>query len=207
MAGAKFERGGSEIEEQVRDIIKQHHAHLREANIGILWRTTEWVSKGEPVLGDVFQPSGRERFWAEQVEEITLDYLLILNKPKWPSLASTQRTACIDHLLMHCEQGEEKKDGTSTWKKRSHDFEGFRAEIERHGFWMPNLVKMAQVVVQRGGEVQQTLEGVAREQGVELEIAQERPAGQVIELGDEPTLADTPTGEGEPDHRHGMAAN
>lgn len=206
MGGAKFERGGSDLENLVRERIKARHEHLREANIGILKRTTEWQSRGEPVLGDVSQVSGRERFWAEQVEEIELDFLLILNWGKWQDLAPEQKTALLDHLLLHCERGEDKKDGSCTWRKAHHDFEGFRKEIQWHGLWMPNLRKMAEAVMERGGEVQQTLVAVAKDQGLELEPMVERPEGRVMELGEETAPVGAATNEHD-DQGDRMVAN
>lgn len=169
MAGAKYERGGKSIEDRVRALIKEYHQHLREANIGILWRTTEWYSKGEPVLGDVYMVSGREKYWSSIVEEVELDFLLVINQPKWFELTPAQQTALLDHLLCHCQRGDDKKDGTPTWYKANHDFEGFVAELERHGMWMPNLKRMAETAARKVGEVQQTLQDVAKEQGVDLD--------------------------------------
>lgn len=55
----------------------------------------------------------------------------------WANLTIEQQTALVDHELSHC-----GVDADGYYIKH-HDLEEFRAIVERHGFWMPDIKQFA----------------------------------------------------------------
>lgn len=72
-------------------------------------------------------------------------FVITIAQPIWELLDEAGRAALVDHELMHCDALWDK-DGKTKLAIKAHDFEGFNAEIERHGIWRHNAVGMARAM-------------------------------------------------------------
>ena len=142
-----------EVEEIARPLIRDFHTHLisHGCHIEYVFRDDIPKSKGQAVWGTSRKASGLAAFLANQYrfeedgesdEENEPFFIITISEPIWETLKEPQRIALVDHELMHC-WAEEGSDGSSKLSIVGHDFEGFNAEIRRHGLWRPNAVLLS----------------------------------------------------------------
>lgn len=72
-------------------------------------------------------------------------FVITISKPIWDTLSEEHRVALVDHELMHC-GARFGDDGKVKLVLIGHDFEGFNAEIHRHGLWRPDAVRLADTI-------------------------------------------------------------
>ncbi len=114
--------------EMARSIIRDHHEHLLEARIAFLYRSEASKSGGKFILGMAKKVS------EEMKTLINFDFLIWISKPHFDNLEIDQQRALVDHELCHCGRNINEE-----WIIRKHDFEEFRAVIQRHGIWNDDL--------------------------------------------------------------------
>lgn len=151
----------SEVREIAREIIQQHHSHLVEAHIVYLFRDGGWESRGRTIYGKAYKLSGREKFLSDDA-----DFAIVINKEAWLGLQPHQQKALVDHELCHCGKNGEDEDGNPIWCLWDHDVEEFRAVIDRHGLWAPDVRKFAETAAPH--VKQQTLFDLMRSGRVEV---------------------------------------
>lgn len=117
--------------EIARELIEDHHGHLRQALTRFVFRhSTNWSRQGEVVLGSARRPGSLEVFLSGH----ELDFVIVLNYGTWLAMTPGQQKAEVDHELSHC--GRNEKDEWCLWP---HDVEEFAAVIDRHGLWRRKL--------------------------------------------------------------------
>lgn len=127
------------LDQMVRTLISEHHQHLAQAKIKILFRMGSWTSKCKEVFAKTYKASERDR---------TLhgyDFVIIVNKDVWAILTMEQRWALLDHELCHC--GINVNTGAYTIVE--HDVQEFAAVIRRHGLWCQDVKAFGKVVQER----------------------------------------------------------
>lgn len=72
----------------------------------------------------------------------TAFFVIVISRPIWDKLCDRHRVALVDHYLMRC-GASWGNDGKTRLYIVAPDFEGFNAEIERHGLWRPDAKKLA----------------------------------------------------------------
>jgi len=135
-------------------LISRYHLHLEGEAIIYLFRSEHAESNGRIELGKALKVSGRNAYLAirDQLEQInSVDdnpdekeeappiKLIEIAFDVWKTLNVTQREALVDHELCHF-----GPDGM-----RGHDVEEFRAVIDRHGLWRPEIELMAATIAQQ----------------------------------------------------------
>lgn len=128
-------------------LIKDYHRHLLTTDTPLLYifRSQHTLSNGRVVFAKAKRVTGMNAFLAyRQLFEEEGDYPPVINvieiaKDVWFHLQPKQRVALIDHELCHF--GD---DGTM----RGHDVEEFRAVIDRHGLWRPEIQDLAMSISQ-----------------------------------------------------------
>ena len=144
---------GKAIYERLFAIVDAHHEAISQAGakIALCWATS-WKpdTDGRLKLGECRKASDLDR------EMHPFDFVILLNKNFWQDLHVTdaQRTALLDHELMHCalqydENGEPKRDGRGRqlYRIRKHDLEEFAAVVERNGCYKADLEIFARAIV------------------------------------------------------------
>ncbi len=136
-------RPNSDLADLAGSIIKQHHPSLCDDRNQPRIAYCLLYTKSATELG-------RVKRVGDDIKATTADapdFIVTVWDQWWFDADDNQRRALVDHLLCHC--------GYRVLEKKSylrhHDFEGFRAEVERHGAWSPELMQ-AQVQMNYGGD-------------------------------------------------------
>jgi len=131
----EWEKANSMCIDLVAKVIHEYHPRLREARIGVLFRSTAGSRNGRLIIG---QASTVSEKWNVVLGNVSrLDFIIWLAKDWWDDASVDQRNALVDHELCHCYFDE--------WKPKilGHDIEEFAEVIERHGLWRNDLVTVA----------------------------------------------------------------
>lgn len=130
-----------EVAKIIGALIREHHDHLREVSIAVLW-----VNDVRPDADGIVW-LGKMGSLTEKYQLLTgFDALLELNRVQWVFLEPAQKLAVIDHELAHLdfqrdENGFPKVDGHGNFKMRTrkHPVEEFPEIVARHGAWTDTL--------------------------------------------------------------------
>lgn len=134
-----------DAERLAQPIIDHHHPSLRGARILYCFTTAKRTRHGRTVYATAQKLSPVDRFLTSDTEdsEEGADFLVLIGAEEWASLSTPQKKALVDHELSHCVRDEEGVSGIV-----GHDLEEFRAIVERHGLWMPDVRAMADTMRQ-----------------------------------------------------------
>jgi hypothetical protein len=147
------EKHAGEITEPHRllnEIREKNHGHLKEAKIGLAWRSG-WRSDadGHTKMGQCRKSSDLDREMYAG-----FDFVILLNEEAWGGLNTAQKTALIDHELCHAalsmdSNGEPKYNDRDRLccRIKKHDCEEFKAIVERHGLWTQDLADIAAAAI------------------------------------------------------------
>ncbi len=113
--------------------------HLGEARIHHRWKLAGGASGGKATLGKCVKASGLVAHYSEAdfIVWLAADHCRVLELTRW------QVEALLYHELCHAIEALDADGNPAGWKVRSHDFEGFRSEVERYGLWQADLVEAA----------------------------------------------------------------
>lgn len=142
------ERGEYWVAEEIAPIalklIWEYHRHLHEgeANILYLFTSKERKNKGRITLATAQVATPLQRYLTEKRPHGEADFILIFDAKMWEIMEPHQRTALVDHELCHCVQND-KGDG---WALRGHDLEEFSEVVDRHGLYLPDVLRMAKAM-------------------------------------------------------------
>lgn len=136
-------------------LVAEHHSDLAEARFALAWNTS-WQPDvdGRVTLGKCKKASDLDR------ELAAFDFVIILREEFWkhPRVTDKQRTALLDHELMHAavkfdDRGDPEHDtrGRTVYRTRKHDIEEFADIVARYGCWKSDLESFAAAL--RRGEV------------------------------------------------------
>ncbi|OPX87761.1 MAG: hypothetical protein A4E53_02383 [Pelotomaculum sp. PtaB.Bin104] len=125
------------VEEIASQLIEEHHRHLVNAKIKFLKRYGNWKAKGKTRLGSAEKVSEKHKYLTGY------DFIIIINGIVFDSLRQQEKEALVDHELCHC--GVTDKDEFCIWP---HDLEDFIAIVRRHGLWMEELKRFADVAIE-----------------------------------------------------------
>ena len=126
---------------EIADALIQQHDELRWITEGgyrvvYFWKGKGGTSKGKPVLGRAGMASGI----AGHLTQGT--FHVVMSADHCRELTNLELEAAIYHQLLHLEEREtEDSEGEVTQSPaiRPHDFEGFRSELDRYGFWNQDI--------------------------------------------------------------------
>ena len=143
---------GVPMYERLYSIIDEHHEDLSRTNVrvALAWATS-WKADvdGRLMLGKCKKASELDR------ELAPFDFVILLNRDFWqnPRVDDVQRTALIDHELMHAavaydEHGDPKVDerGRTCYRIRKHDLEEFADIAARYGCWKRDIEEFARAL-------------------------------------------------------------
>lgn len=147
-------RPAPSVQRIAADLIPKHHQHLVDVRVDYVFRSKAAKTGGKTVFGKARKMSGLNAYLAQQDSpdeapaEEALDFFVIeIAEDIWALLDQGQRIALVDHELCHC-LIEFDDDGDATLKMKPHDLEEFKAVVERHGLWRPDVVEFAAVITQ-----------------------------------------------------------
>jgi len=132
------------------ELIPQFHAHLAEATIMYVFRSTHVLRKGRVTLASMRKITGLNAYLAQRERLDGMPgprppaplaepfFLMEVAYDTWLKLSGSQRIALVDHELSHIGQ-----DGELV----GHDIEEFAPVVARHGAWKSDLPRCRPVVL------------------------------------------------------------
>lgn len=139
----------------VEGVIDEHHDHLKNAKIGLLYRNKAQKSGDKFVYGKARKVSEKDKVFMD------FDFIIWIAKEEFNHLEYAVQKALVDHELCHC------WGWPGGWKMRHHDVEEFIEIVCRHGIWRPDLKFM-----------QKAFEAT----GKQLPLMSEEPSGSVASV-------------------------
>lgn len=124
------------------------HAHLIDANIGVLWASTGFAKQGRVVFGQAEQLMFRAGGWQKARQEQQMRewfgeepaYLITLAADYCAQCTDAEFCALVEHELYHIAQATDEygapkfnQDGRPKLYLRSHDVEEFVGVVRRYG--------------------------------------------------------------------------
>lgn len=126
-----------EVADIARDLIKEYHPALGVANIVYLFRDKAPKHKGKITLGAARRTNPIEKALTGY------DFVIWVAEDEWSEMDMKKRRALVDHELSHC-----GLDENGNWTTYDHDFTGFNAVLQRHGYWSGDLKRMKKSIEQ-----------------------------------------------------------
>jgi len=125
-----------------------HHAHLIDANIGVLWASSGFAKQGRIVLGQAEQLMFRAGGWQKARQEQQMrewfgeepDYLITFAADYCAQCTDAEFCALVEHELYHIAQATDEfgapkftQGGMPKLYLRGHDVEEFVGVVRRYG--------------------------------------------------------------------------
>ncbi|RAM68818.1 hypothetical protein GT37_15110 [Pseudomonas putida] len=138
----------AEILADTGSIHNPEHAHLIDANIGVLWASTGFAKQGRVVLGQAEQLMFRAGGWQKARQEQQMrewfgeepDYLITLAADYCSQCTDAEFCALVEQELYHIAQVTDEygapkftQDGLPKLYLRGHDAEEFVGVVRRYG--------------------------------------------------------------------------
>ena len=137
-----------EILADTGSIHNPEHAHLIDANIGVLWASSAFTKKGRSVLGQAEQLMIRAGGWQKARQEQQMRawfgeepaFLITLAGDYCAQCTEAEFCALVEHELYHIAHKADKygapafgDDGMPKLEMRGHDVEEFVGVVRRYG--------------------------------------------------------------------------
>jgi len=137
-----------EILADTGSIHNPEHAHLIDANIGVLWASSGFAKQGRVVLGQAEQLMFRAGGWQKVRQEQQMrewfgeepDFLITLAADYCAQCSDAEFCALVEHEMFHIAHKLDKygapaftQDGMPKLEMRSHDVEEFVGVVRRYG--------------------------------------------------------------------------
>lgn len=138
----------TEILADTGSIHNPEHAHLIDANIGVLWASCGFGKQGRYVLGQAEQVMFRAGGWQKARQEQQMrewfgeepDYLITLAADYCSQCSDAEFCALVEHELYHIAQKTDefgapkfRQDGMPSLYLKGHDVEEFVGVVRRYG--------------------------------------------------------------------------
>lgn len=148
-------RPASAVQRIAEQLIGKHHHVLDDVRIEYVFRSETKKSRGREVWGEAKKISGLNAYLSQEdgpseAASGDVDYFVIeISEPVWAILDAGQRKALVDHELCHCTTEFDEASGDLVLKMRPHDVEEFKAVVDRHGIWRPDIAEFATALPER----------------------------------------------------------
>lgn len=138
----------AEILATTGSIHNEEHAHLIDANVGVLWASSAFAKKGRAVLGQAEQLMIRAGGWQKARQEQQMrdwfgedpEFLITLAADYCAQCTEAEFCALVEHELYHIAHKLDKygapaftQDGLPKLEMRGHDVEEFVGVVRRYG--------------------------------------------------------------------------
>ncbi len=138
---AEYWRCPKEVDLLTDKVIRDHHAHLIDAQILLLFRDQAGKKAGKLTAATASKMSAKDNAIADATPSYA--FKIEIANDLWLLHTDAWKEALIDHELCHC--GGNSEDG---WELIGHDLEEFSAIVERHGLWKSDVKDFVERVVQ-----------------------------------------------------------
>jgi hypothetical protein len=147
------------------DLANPDHAHLAQAEIGVLWTNCDNVKNMRTVIGqaELMPPMAMGKWQraraSQQIEDWfgeMPDFLLTFSAPAAAGMDDASFCALVEHELYHCAQKRDiygapkfTQDGRPAFAIRGHDVEEFIGVVARYGAIDPGVSAMVEAASRR----------------------------------------------------------
>lgn len=136
-------------------LVNEAHAHLRQAEIGVLWTNVPMKRRGRSYLGTCEAPTETAATWSKARGEWQIrqwfdgpvDFLITLYAPACAEMTDRAFMALCEHELLHAahklddfgQPQYDRQTGRPKFALAPHSFEEFVGVVERYGATSPEL--------------------------------------------------------------------
>lgn len=147
------------------DLCNPDHAHLREANLGVLWTNCDNSRNMRSVIGqaELMPPMAMGKWQRARASQQVVewfggmpDFLLTFSAPAAATMDDTSFCALVEHELYHCAQKLDRygmpafnKAGLPVFAIRGHDVEEFVGVVARYGAQAAGVSEMVDAANRR----------------------------------------------------------
>jgi len=125
-------RAAPDLAGPCRELIKEHHQHLSDANIAYMFRSGKWIVKGTTQLGkSIVAPA----VWRTLTN---YDLVLVVNEQAYRTQTNKDKTAMLDNLLCYFNPPAAGPDGYN-YSTREPDIQEFSDIVRRRKVCFSNL--------------------------------------------------------------------
>ncbi|EPS1221673.1 putative metallopeptidase [Burkholderia cenocepacia] len=130
-------------------LFNEDHAHLKDAQIGVLWTTVTNEKQMRRVAATAEQPMFRASAWGRARQEMQMcewfgdipDFVITIDARIAVEISDAQWCALIEHELYHCAQALDafgaprfnQRTGLPVYALKGHDVEEFVGVVRRYG--------------------------------------------------------------------------
>lgn len=141
------------------------HAHLRDANLGVLWTNCDNSRNMRSVIGqaELMPPMAMGKWQRARASQQVVewfggmpDFLLTFSAPAAATMDDTSFCALVEHELYHCAQKLDRygmpafnKAGLPVFAIRGHDVEEFVGVVARYGAQAAGVSEMVDAANRR----------------------------------------------------------
>ena len=125
-------RANGDVVDVLREVLHDHHTHLRNANIVCLFTSKARKRNGRVVIASCEAVNETYRYLTDA------NFIITVFDKAWEMLADEEKRYIIDHELCHAFIGEDK-NGEPVYKTVPHDLEEFNEIVERYGLMQRDL--------------------------------------------------------------------
>lgn len=128
----------TQVREIMEELIRTVHPSLEGARILLVWRKEPRKRRGKQIMAQISKTNPTNRLLcAPWFETEYPDLVIEISIVHWIELKDEQRIALIDHELCHVGLGS-----NGSYQIIDHDWQEFRAVVERHGCWIDDVRDM-----------------------------------------------------------------
>lgn len=147
------------------DLCNPDHAHLRDANLGVLWTNCDNSRNMRSVIGqaELMPPMAMGKWQRARASQQVVewfggmpDFLLTFSAPAAATMDDTSFCALVEHELYHCAQKLDRygmpafnKAGLPVFAIRGHDVEEFVGVVARYGAQAAGVSEMVDAANRR----------------------------------------------------------
>ena len=174
-------RAAPELANTCREIIREHHQHLADANIAYMFRSGKWLINGATRFG---QAIVAPPVWRTITN---YDLVLVVNEKAYMAQTDKRKIATLDNLLCYFNQPTAGPAGAS-YTNRAPDIQEFSDVVHRHKVYFTNLPAIDSPGQLQKIEFEHADDNEPEEIG---EIELEDPESDCIEIQDYDDIDDT----------------
>jgi hypothetical protein len=150
---------------ETADLCNSDHAHLRDANLGVLWTNCDNSRNMRSVIGqaELMPPMAMGKWQRARASQQVVewfggmpDFLLTFSAPAAATMDDTSFCALVEHELYHCAQKLDRygmpafnKAGLPVFAIRGHDVEEFVGVVARYGAQAAGVSEMVDAANRR----------------------------------------------------------
>lgn len=147
------------------DLANPDHAHLRDANLGVLWTNCDNSRNMRSVIGqaELMPPMAMGKWQRARASQQVVewfgelpDFLLTFSATAAATMDDASFCALVEHELYHCAQKLDRygmpafdKEGQPVFAIRGHDVEEFVGVVARYGSQAAGVTEMVEAANRR----------------------------------------------------------